>query len=90
MKIEESIKIIQEEINSIKARNKRVEANKAWEISKTRAVFIACITYLLILLFMILIKEQHPFVNAFIAATGYLISTFSYDILKKWWLRRNH
>lgn len=76
------------EIERIKARNKRVEADKAWELSKTRSGFIAASTYLLILVFMLLIHDNHPFLNAFIASIGYLISTASYDLLKKWWLRR--
>lgn len=75
------------EIELIKARNKRVEADKAWELSKTRSGFIATSTYLLILIFMLLLGDNHPFLNAFIASTGYLISTASYGVLKQWWLK---
>ncbi|MDP3941702.1 MAG: hypothetical protein Q8Q49_05330 [bacterium] len=82
------IEALKAEIDGIKARNRRVEADKAWELSKTRSSFIAASTYLLILIFMLLIKDDHAFLNAFIASVGYLISTATYGILKKWWLKR--
>lgn len=82
------IKSLSEEINKIKARNRRVEGDKAWETSKTRSIFIALSTYLLIYIFMRLIGDDHPFLNALVASTGYLISTFTYDVLKKWWLAK--
>lgn len=78
---------LREEIEKIKTRNKRVEADKAWELSRTRTIFIAISTYTLILIFMLLIKDNHPFLNALIAASGYLISQETYGILKKWWLK---
>ena len=84
----EEIEKLKEEIEAIKARNRRVEADKAWELSKTRTAFIAISTYLLIFIFMLLIHDNHPFLNAFIAAIAYLISTSSYNILKKWWLKK--
>lgn len=87
--MEIEIQNLKDEVAAIQARNKRVEADKAWELSKTRTAFIAVSTYLLILGFMILIGEDHPYLNALVASTGYLISTASYGILKKWWLGRN-
>ena len=76
------------EILKIKQRNKRVEANKAWETSKTRNGFIALTSFLLIYMFMLLINADQPFLNALISALSYLLSTFSYDLLKSWWLKR--
>ena len=86
--MEERMKQLEEEIEQIKALNKRVEADKAWELSGTRTTFITISTYILILIFMILIKDPHPFLNASIAAVAYLISTSSYGILKQWWLKK--
>lgn len=84
------IKELQEEIEKIKERNKRVEADKAWETSRTRTAFVASSTYLLILIVMLLINADHPFFNAFLAAVSYIISTESYGILKKWWLKQKN
>ncbi len=82
------VDVLKAEIEKIKARNRRVEVDKAWELSGTRSGFIAASTYLLILVFMLLIKDNYPYLNAFIASIGYLISTASYGILKRWWLGR--
>ncbi len=87
--MESESKKIWEELEKIKTRNKRVEKDKAWETSRTRAVFISLSSFLLIYILMKLINAEKPFLNAIIAAASYLISTFSYDILKEWWLQRN-
>ena len=42
---------LENELNQIKERNKKVELNKAWEISWTRKICIAVLTYLVIVLF---------------------------------------
>ncbi|MBI4225898.1 hypothetical protein HY612_02185 [Candidatus Roizmanbacteria bacterium] len=88
MNLKTEINNLHARIIAIEQRNKRVEADKAWEISKTRTIFIAISTYILIVFFMLLIKDNHPFLNAFVATAGYFISTGTYDILKKWWLKR--
>jgi hypothetical protein len=87
MNTEEKITVLERKIKEIEERNKRVESDKAWEISKTRTIFIAISTYFLIVCFMLLIKDGHPFLNAFVATAGYLLSTGTYDIFKKWWLK---
>ncbi len=86
--LQEEIKELQEEIEKIKARNKKVEADKAWELSHTRTAFIAISTYLLLYIFFLLVKAEQPFLNAFISVVAYLLSTSSYTILKRWWLKR--
>lgn len=88
--MEKEIQELQKEIEQIKARNHRVEADKAWELSKTRTTFIAAVTFLLLLLFMFLIRVEHPFLNAIVSVIAYWISTQSYGILKKWWLRKRN
>lgn len=85
--MENEIKLLKEEIEKIKERNRRVEADKAWETSRTRTIFIALSTYLLILIFMVLVGADHPYFNAFLGAVSYVISTESYGVLKKWWLK---
>jgi len=84
------LKRLNDEVEKIKARNRRVEKDKAWELSKTRTVFIAFSTYILISIFMLLIKDNHPFLNALVASVGYLLSTFTYNVLKKWWLAKTN
>lgn len=87
----EEIELLKKEVEAIKARNKRVEGDKAWEVSRTRTFFIAASTYVLVLIFLLLIKDEYPFLNALAASASYIISTESYGILKRWWLgKRNN
>ena len=82
-----SIESLEEEINRIKERNRRVEADKTWETSWTRRVFIGISTYLLISIFLVIIKAEKPFISAIIPAVAYLISTLSLGLLRSWWLK---
>lgn len=85
-----SLQKLEKEIEGIRARNSRVEADKAWEISGARRIFIGISTYALIALFMIIIGLERPFISAIIPAAAYLISTFSLGVLKTWWLKRRN
>lgn len=78
-----------EEVEKIKARNKRVEADKAWETSKTRMLFVSVVTFLLAYLFMNLINERESLWKALAGSIAYIASTTTYGILKAWWLKRN-
>lgn len=80
------MKKLQKEIEAIKARNRRVEADKTWETSKTRNIFIAVVTFILAYVLMLLIGESQPLAKALVGSILYLLSTSTYDILKKWWL----
>ena len=84
------ILILKEEIEKIKARNKRVEADKAWETSSIRSIFIGGSVYILAVLLMIITGTINPFLNAFIPSVAYLLSTLTYTILKNWWLKRRN
>lgn len=86
----EKIKELEIRVGNIEARNKRVEGDKAWETSRTRSIFIAISTYLLIFAFMNLIGDNHPFLNAFVASVGYILSTATYGFLKKRWLAKKN
>lgn len=77
-------------VAQIESRNKRVETDKAWELSRVRAIFIAISTYVLIFIFMKLINDNHPFLNALIASLGYLVSNSTYGFLKKRWLSNKY
>jgi hypothetical protein len=82
-----TLKELEEEIDRIKSRNQRVEADKAWETSFTRRMFISMSTYVLMVIFMAVLQVDKPFVSAVIPAVAYLISTVSLGMLKSWWLR---
>jgi len=74
------------QIKQILERNARVEADKAWETSKTRRALIAAATYLVVVLFLHLINAPNPWLNALVPACAYLLSTLTLPFIKKWWL----
>ena len=80
---------LQKEIESIKQRNKRVEADKAWEISWTRKILIAVLTYIVIVLFFLVADLPKPFLNPLVPTAGFILSTLTLSHFKKVWLRRN-
>jgi hypothetical protein len=81
---------MKEEIELIKQRNKRVEIDKAWEISKTRKVIIAIMTYIIVVIFLLTIRAPYPFLNALIPAIGFVLSTLTLPIIKKQWVKRHY
>lgn len=83
----ENFEELKNELEIIKKRNKRVEANKAWETSLFRKIAVAFLTYIVIVVFFIAAGFSKPFVNAIVPTLGFLLSTLSISILKKYWLK---
>jgi len=81
---------LQSEIETIKTRNKRVEADKAWETSMSRKVIVAVLTYLVIVLFFYSAGLPNPFINAIVPTLGFILSTLSLPILKEIWLKKRY
>ena len=77
---------IQNELESIKERNERVELDKAWETSRMRKVVILLFTYVLLSLYMHIIGVQDPFINAVVPTLGFWLSTLSLPWIKKLWV----
>ena len=86
----ERIETLEREIQAIKERNKRVEADKAWEISNTRHALIALITYILATLVLWLLSFDVPFLGALIPTLGYILSTLTIQFGKKHWISRSY
>ncbi len=84
--MEERIQKLEKEIELIKERNLRVEADKAWEVSYFRVILITLIIYLIELRYYI--KSDGYFLNAFVPAIGFFISVQSLPFIKKWWIKR--
>lgn len=81
---------IQEEIDRINERNRRVEGDKAWETSWFRILIVAIFIYIVAGIFMVLVKIGNPLVNAFVPALGYVLSEQSLPFVKRWWTRKVH
>lgn len=78
---------IEERINALEERNKKVEADKAWETSWTRKIILLLCTYIAIGLYLSAIQVGRPWINAIVPSIGFMISTLSIPVFKKMWLR---
>ena len=86
--MEEQLAHIEAKLEAIEERNRRVEADKAWEVSNFRSVVIAIVTFLFTMLALFLIGDQYPIRNAVITTLGFLLSIQSLPFLKKAWLTK--
>ncbi|MEK7584799.1 MAG: hypothetical protein AAB490_06160 [Patescibacteria group bacterium] len=85
--MDDKIKAIEQELRSIRDRNQRVEADKAWETSTTRVIAITSVTYIVAGFVLYLIGIAKPFLAALIPAIGYYLSVQSLPMLKRSWVR---
>jgi len=79
---------IEQEIQEIKNRNARVEADKAWETSPVRVGLVALLTYATAVAFLAASGLPSPYQNALIPALGFVLSVQSIPAVKRWWIRR--
>lgn len=85
--MEEKIKQLEHEVTLLKERNRKVEADKAWETSKTRSLSIILITYIIASLVMYFIGVQKFWLDSIIPTLGFTLSIQSLPFIKKWWLK---
>ena len=76
------------QLRSILDRNTRVEAEKAWELSWTRRMTIAVLTYLVAIVFLWMIADTAPLLHALVPVAGYVLSTLSLPWIKRRWIQR--
>lgn len=79
---------MQEDLQFIKQRNARVEADKAWETSWTRRLCITVFTYVLAAMYMQMTGLDNALIGACIPAGGYVLSTLSLPFIKHIWLNK--
>jgi len=78
---------IEQRIVALEERNRRVEADKAWETSFTRKFLLVLFTYLAIGLYLDAIEVDRPWINAIVPAVGFMISTLTMPFFKSLWLK---
>lgn len=81
-------KNIKERLVVIEERNRRVEDDKAWEVSVTRRVLVALLTFVLIGFYFTWLKVNRPWLHAIVPTTGFLLSTLVINKVKEIWLRK--
>ena len=82
-----SLKELATEIDSIKSRNKKVEADKAWETSLVRRILIVLLTYFAVVIILFSLDFPKPLESAIIPALAFFLSTLTLNLFKNLWLR---
>jgi len=78
---------LQQQINQIQDRNKKVETDKAWETSLTRKGILIILSYIVIVIFFLFAKLPDPFTNAIVPALAFVISTLTVPLFKNYWVK---
>lgn len=86
--MEERLSTLESDVASIKERNARVESDKAWETSLTRAVSIIVVTYVVATIALYGMGDGRPWISALIPTLGFFLSIQSLPFIKRWWLTR--
>lgn len=80
------IKEIEQEINQIKERNKRVELDKKWETSWTRKICIMILTYIVVVIYSYIVRNyDNIFLSSLVPVIGFTLSTLSLKYIRKIW-----
>lgn len=80
---------IEQELENIKKRNKRVELDKSWETSWTRKICIMILTYLIVVIYSYLIKQNdNILLSSLVPVIGFALSTLSLKYIRKIWERK--
>ncbi|MES2471172.1 MAG: hypothetical protein V4526_02995 [Patescibacteria group bacterium] len=82
------MKQIERDIQDIKDRNNRVEADKTWEVSVFRKTSLAVITYVVASFVLYFIGVSDYLISALIPTIGYILSVQSLPALKRSWQNR--
>ena len=80
------MKELENEINKIKERNKRVETDKAWETSFTRRICICILTYIVVVIYSFMISRvSNIWLSSLVPVLGFALSTLSLKYVRSMW-----
>jgi len=82
------IEDLEKRIGEIEERNRRVERDKDWEVSRFRVFLIVIVIYSIASLFLYLIGARNFFLSALVPAIGYFLSIQSLPAIRRWWLNK--
>jgi hypothetical protein len=76
---------LEKRIVAIEKRNEKVSLDKSWETSWTRRISIAVLTYLVVLVYLFVIGNSNPWINAIVPPVGFLLSTLAMKEIRTLW-----
>jgi len=74
-------------IKRIEERNRKVESDKAWELSYFRRFLLVLFTYLAIGFYLQAVKIPQPWLNAIVPSVAFMLSTLTLPFFKKLWMK---
>lgn len=78
------LKNIEEELEKINQRNKRVELDKAWETSGIRKVCICILTYIVVIIYSYIVRNyDNIFLSSLVPVIRFYIIYIIIEICKK-------
>ncbi len=81
---------LEKRIAKLEARNRRVEADKAWETSWVRRGAIMALTYIVVCVYLRFVVHIDPWINALVPVIGFFLSTLTLSLIKQSWLSKRH
>lgn len=77
---------VEQEIEKIKERNKKVELDKAWETSNMRKVSICILTYIVVVIYSVLINNKsNIWLSSLVPVIGFILSGMSLKFIRRKW-----
>lgn len=84
------MKELEERIDKIEVRNKKVESDKAWETSTLRKLCIALLTYIIVIVYSYSISMfNNIFLSSLVPVIGFTLSTLSLNQIRKMWEKKH-
>ncbi len=81
-----NLKDLESILRKVEERNKKVELDKAWELSYSRRFLLSLFTYLSIGVYLRVIGVPKPWLNAIVPAIAFMLSTLTLPFFKKLWI----
>ncbi len=81
---------LEQEVNKIKDRNRRVETEKSWETSWTRKIMVVVFTYAVMAVIFVFLGTPDPLENAVVPSIAFILSNLSGPFVKRFWLKNIH
>ena len=81
------IRRIEGRIRIIEERNRKVEYDKAWELSYLRRFLLMLFTYLAIGFYLQAADIERPWLNAIVPSAAFMLSTLTLPFFKSLWIK---
>lgn|SRR3989338_3287794 len=81
------LKTLEDRIKNIEERNRKVEYDKAWELSYFRRFLLMLFTYLAIGFYLQAVNIERPWLNAIVPSVAFMLSTLTLPLFKKLWMK---